>query len=262
MPSLAVCLPVWNRGELFELCFRSLLGQLDGIEASIWIFDNGSRPRTRRIIEGLEAHPHKLFKISLPENMGIPYAVNCFSQLVAEPCDYTDHRAPQYVMLADSDAYFKSPVRDMLDILASNNHYAILSGHDSVEHEALNAFELALGEKQILIKEKKIERGLCLLMRAEELRIYHPFPHHRNRDVDWELAKWHRYSISARMRKLVAVDYVVHLGLYESTWSPCGVPASEEQINEINEILKRFDCFTPERQAKMGEYLQRRHTRG
>ena len=144
-PSLAVCFPVWNRGDLFETCFASLLRQLDGIEAAIWIFDNGSRPETLRIIQNLQADPHTLFKVFLPENMGIPYVVNAFCQLAVENCSYTGHRAPEHVMLADADAYFKGPVREMIEVLESNNHFSILSGHDSTEHKPLNVIELPIG---------------------------------------------------------------------------------------------------------------------
>lgn len=231
---------------------------LGGIETSIWVIDNGSLEETRRTIAGLDGGPHMLFKLYLPENMGIPFAVNCFSQLVAEACDYSGHRPPQYVMLADADAYFKAPIGELLEILDSNHDVAIVSGHDSPEHEALDAFELVVGGRQVVVKRKENERGLCLVMRTDELRVFHPLPHHRNRDVDWELTKWHRYSIAARQRKLVAVDAVVHLGLYDSTWSRNGIVASDAELAAADDILERTGCLTPKRLARREEYLRHR----
>ena len=52
--SLGICIPVWNRGDLFLIAFKSLIKQLDGINATIWIFDNGSDNMTRDIIYNLE----------------------------------------------------------------------------------------------------------------------------------------------------------------------------------------------------------------
>ena len=62
--------------------FDSLLRQLDGIQAGLWIFDNGSDCETRAAIEGLTSVDHQLFKIFLPQNMGIPFVVNMFSLIL------------------------------------------------------------------------------------------------------------------------------------------------------------------------------------
>src|SRR3954465_5499828 len=132
--SLAVCFPVWNRPDLFEVSYTSLLRQLGGIDATIWIFDNGSDAGTRALIHGLKTTECRLFKIFLPQNMGLPFVANIFSQLLTQDCDYAAYRAPMNVMLADADAYFKRPVRDMIEILESKD-LAIVSGHDSIEHE-------------------------------------------------------------------------------------------------------------------------------
>lgn len=253
--SLSVCIPVWNRADLLQPCFESLLAQLDGVEASIWIFDNGSRPETLRVLERLQSDAHRVFKVLFPENMGIPYVVNCFCHLAVESCDYVGHRAPEFVMLADADAYFKEPIREMIEILESRNDLAIVSGHDSEEHQALCTYELAVDGRTITLKVKDNERGLCLLLRPDELQACYPFPHYRNRDVDWELAKWNRNSIAARSRKLIAIDFTVHLGLYESTWEERGVPASDEEIGEINELLRKLGLMTPERRARTEKYL-------
>jgi Glycosyl transferase family 2 len=252
--SLAICFTVWNRGDLFRASFASLLRQLAEIEAGIWIFDNGSDAPTRRIIEGLTSGEHRIFKVFLPQNMGIPFVVNIFGQLLTQDCECAGYRAPSLVMVADSDAYFKKPVRDMIEILASNPHYGIISGHDSVEHESVAQYRYQIRGEEIVVKEKEVERGLCLLMRKESLSACIPFPHHRNADVDWELMKWHRNSISARMRKVVAVDYVAHLGLYDSTWEPVGIPSNQAQAAEINRLLKQEGLLLPERRARMEAY--------
>ena len=63
--SLAVCFPVWNRADLFLACYNSLLRQLEGLETSIWVFDNGSDAPTRALIGSLNSRSHRLFKVSL-----------------------------------------------------------------------------------------------------------------------------------------------------------------------------------------------------
>ena len=252
---LAVCFPVWNRPDLFQASFRSLLRQLKGIEAAIWIFDNGSDAPTRELIEGLSSEEHRLFKLFLPQNMGIPFVVNIFSQSLTQDCDFADYRAPTHVMVADSDAYFKKPVRDMIEILESYSHFAVISGHDSIEHKSVTQLTKTFRAEMTTIKVKSIERGLCLIMRKQILAACVPFPHHRDRDVDWELMNWHPNSVSARTRQLAAVDYVAHLGLYDSTWHPVGVPANSAEIAEINQILEREGLLSPDRRSRMEKYL-------
>ncbi len=254
--SLAICLPVWNRPDLFQVSFASLLRQLKGVETSIWIFDNGSDTPTRELIEGLSSTEQRIFKVFLPQNMGIPFVVNIFSQMLTQDCEFAGYRAPTHVMIADADAYFKKPVRDMIEILESYSHFAVISGHDSIEHESLSQVTHTLRGETIAVKSKSIERGLCLIMRKEILAACVPFPHHRDRDVDWELMKWHRNSVSARTRQLAVVDFVGHLGLYDSTWHPVGVPANPAEIAEIDEILKREGLLSPERRARMERYSQ------
>ncbi len=252
--SLAVCFPVWNRPDLFRASFESLLRQLGGIEAGIWIFDNGSDAQTRQLIEGLRSAEHRLFKIFLPQNMGIPFVVNNFSLMLTQDCDYAAYRAPNHVMLADADAYFKKPVRDMIEILESDGQFAIVSGHDSIEHESVAQYRHTLRGETILVKEKAVERGTCLIMRKEFLSACVPFPHNHNQNVDWELAKTNANSIAALKRKLVAVDYVAHIGLYDSTWHPDGVPSTRAQIAEINRILEQEGLLSPDRRARMEKY--------
>jgi hypothetical protein len=254
--SLAICLPVWNRPDLFQVSFASLMRQLKGVEASIWIFDNGSDAPTRKLIEGLSSTEHRLFKLFLPQNMGIPFVVNIFSQIMTQDCEFAGYGAPTHVMIADADAYFKKPIRDMVEILESYSHFAVISGHDSIEHESVAESEQELRGETTTVKVKTIERGLCLIMRKEILAACVPFPHHRDRDVDWELLKWHPNSVSARTRQLGAVDFVAHLGLYDSTWHPIGVPANPAEIAEINQILEREGLLSPKRRARMEKYCQ------
>ncbi|MEA3189279.1 MAG: hypothetical protein QOD99_3109 [Chthoniobacter sp.] len=254
--SLAVCFPVWNRWDLFQASFSSLLGQLDGVEAGIWIFDNGSDAQTREHIEGLSSAQHRLFKVFLPQNMGIPFVVNIFSQILTQDCEYAGYRAPTHVMVADADAYFKKPIKDMIEILESYSHFGVISGHDSIEHESVAEFAYPLRGETTMVKVKSIERGLCLVMRKEILSACVPFPHHRDKDVDWELMKWHPNSICARTRQLAVVDYVAHLGLYDSTWDPVGAPSNPAEITEINQILEQEGLLSPERRARMEKYGQ------
>lgn len=254
--SIAVCFPVWNRPDLFQVSFASLLRQLQGVEASIWIFDNGSDAPTRELIEGLSSTEQRLFKVFLPKNMGIPFVVNIFSQILTQDCEFAGYRTPSHVMVADSDAYFKKPIRDMIEVLESYSHFAVISGHDSIEHESVTQLTQTFRGEATTVKVKSIERGLCLIMRKEVLAACIPFPHHRDKDVDWELMKWHPNSVSARTRQLAVVDYVAHLGLYDSTWHPVGAPANPAEIAEINEILEREGLLSPERRARMENYTQ------
>src|SRR5262245_30343581 len=188
--SLAVCFTVWNRSDLFLASFKSLLRQLEGIQCGIWIFDNGSDAQTRALIEGLTSAEHRLFKIFLPENMGIPFVVNIFSLMLTQDSRYAGYKAPDHVMLADADAYFKKPLRDMVEILESDSLFEIVSGHDSVEHPSATTrlYATARGEV-VTAKEKAVERGLCLMMRKGFLAACVPLPHDSNQDVDWQLTR-------------------------------------------------------------------------
>jgi glycosyltransferase involved in cell wall biosynthesis len=254
--ALAVCFPVWNRADLFKASFASLLDQLEGVEASIWVFDNGSDAQTKELIESLESTEHRIFKVSLPENMGIPFVVNIFSHMVSQDCEYVGYRSPTHIMIADADAYFHKPVRDMLEILEGNKRFAIISGHDSVEHESIAQHDAAFRGEIVVVKEKRIERGLCLIMRKEMLAGCVPFPHHLNQEVDWELMLRHPNSSSAQGRSVAAVSYVEHLGLYDSTWHPVGVPATVAEAREINRILEQLGLLSAERRKRMEAYCR------
>jgi hypothetical protein len=249
--SLAVCYPVWNRPDLFKASFTSLLRQLDGIQAAIWIFDNGSDQQTRELIAGLTSGEHRLFKTFLPQNMGLPFVANLFSQMLSQDCDFAGYRAPGHVMLADADAYFKKPVREMIEIL-EGSELAIVSGHDSMEHESASQFI----HETTTVRVKSIERGLCLIMRKETLAACVPFPHHTNMNVDWELMHWHPSSTLARKSAVGAVDYVAHIGLYDSTYHATGVPADRAEVAEINQILEREGLLSPERRERMERFCR------
>ncbi len=254
---LAVCVPVWNRGDLFRASFDSLIAQLDGVQASIWIFDNGSRPSTQREIQRSRvAPPHQLFKIQHPKNMGIPFVINTFCRVVAEASDYADYTPAEFVMVADADAYFKRPVKDMIDILATADNIGIVSGHDSVEHPAVGSYDMEIDGRVVPVREKEVERGLCLVMRTEVLLAGYPFPHDTNLDFDWEIMKRNPHSMAARKKRVVALDSVVHLGLYESTWSEMGVPATVDEVDEIDSILSDLGLLTERRRAHREKFLQ------
>lgn len=253
--SLAVCYPVWNRRDLFEASFNSLLRQLDGIQAAIWVFDNGSEKETRDFIAGLTSGEHRLFKVFLPQNMGLPFVANLFSQILTQDCDFAGYRAPSHVMLADADAYFKKPVREMIEILEQHD-LEILSGHDSVEHESTGQLTHAFPNGTTTVRVKSIERGLCLILRKEALAACVPIPHHTNMNVDWELMQWHPSSATARQGRVGAVNYVAHIGLYDSTYHSTGVPADLAEVTEINQILEREGLLTPERRERMERFCR------
>jgi glycosyltransferase involved in cell wall biosynthesis len=255
--SVGVCLPVWNRPDLFTACYASLTRQLAGVEATIWIFDNGSDTSTRRLIADLEDADRRLIKISFPQNMGIPYVANVFSGMVAQDCTYAGHRAPSHVMLVDADIYFKESILDMLEILEADEGAGIISGHDSVEHKTLREYRRPLRGKSVLIKEKTAERGACLIMRTDVFAACVPFPHDVPYNVDWQLMTKHANSMAARKRKVLALDYVVHMGLYDSTWHPIGVPADQREVEEINRILNREGLLSPSRKSRMESYCRK-----
>lgn len=232
-----------------------VLRQLDGIQAAIWIFDNGSDKETRESINGLTSGEHSVFKVFLPQNMGIPFVVNLFSQILTQDCDYAGYRAPGHVMLADADAYFKKPVREMIEILEGYD-LEIVSGHDSIEHASTTQLAHPGPDGTTTVNLKSIERGLCLIMRKETLAACVPLPHHINMNVDWELMHWHPSSVSARSRRIGAVDYVAHLGLYDSTWHSTGVPANRAEVAEINQILEGEGLLSAERRARMERFCE------
>ena len=119
--SLGICIPVWNRGDIFAIAFDSLLKQLEGINATIWIYDNGSDQATSDIIYNLADHPtHRIIKTFFPENMGIPYVTNVFAKSIQENCDFVGYQSPQYIMLMDSDAFFKKPLVDLVRIFENS----------------------------------------------------------------------------------------------------------------------------------------------
>jgi len=254
--SLAVCFPVWNRSDLFKVCFDSLIRQLAGIEASIWVFDNGSDASTRELIASLKDQDRRLFKITLPQNMGIPFVVNTFSQILTQNCDYVGYRSPSHVMLADADAYFKHPILDMIDILEADSQAGVISGHDSVEHETLNEYRYPLRGGSTLVKEKLVERGICLIMRKDTLAACASLPHDLAFNVDWQIMTKHANSMAARKLKVLAIDYVVHIGLYDSTWHPIGVPANQAEVDEINRTLRQEGLFSPTRKNRMENYCR------
>ena len=157
-------------------------------------------------------------------------------------------------MLADSDAYFKGPIRDLIEILESNSIVEIISGHDSVEHASIATHQYMFRGETITAKEKEVERGLCMVMRKDFLSGCVPLPHDLNQEVDWQLTKLHANSIAARRSKLLAVDYVEHIGLYDSTWHPVGVPADRAEMKKIDRILDQEGLWTPDRCMRMQRY--------
>ena len=250
--SLAICFPVWNRADLFEASYASLLRQLDGVDASIWIVDNGSDAPTKLAIAKAHSERHSTFKVTLPANMGIPYAVNVFSRMAELSCPFANHQPASHVMIADADCYFKRPIRDLIEILEASPDAGAIAGHDSVEHEARRSYVVATGSGERLVKA--IERGLCLLMRREILAGCVPFPADTLLDFDWQLGQRHANSIEALGLKMLAVDNVVHIGVYDSTWHPVGVPADAGQLQEIDSLLRELNLMSPARRQRMERY--------
>lgn len=240
-PSLGICIPVWNRGAIFGVAFRSLIEQLKGVDATIWIFDNGSDEATKKVIFDLHSDKYRIIKTYLPENTGIPYVANVFLKAVQEPCGYGGYFPPDYLMLMDADAYFKRPVADLISILERDYSAGLVSGHDSVEHLPTSEFDLQINERSVHVKEKDNERMITMLMRKEEMLYNYPFAHYRNRDVDWEITTWGPQSLRHRSRRLlVACDYVLHLGASRSTWNQSDAPLeTEAELNEVRSILEK-----------------------
>jgi hypothetical protein len=143
----------------------------------------------------------------------------------------------------------------MIEILEEDD-LEIVSGHDSVEHESATQFTHAFPGGRTTVRVKSIERGLCLIMRKETLAACVPLSHHTNMNVDWELMQWHPSSTSARKGRVGAVDYVVHIGLYDSTYHSTGVPANQAEVTEINEILEREGLLSAERRARMERFRE------
>jgi glycosyltransferase involved in cell wall biosynthesis len=238
--TLGICIPVWNRGDLFKKSFDSLIRQLAGISATIFIYDNGSDGETVKIIQDIKSPEHLIFKTFLPKNMGIPYVANLFAMAIKESCDFTGYVMPQYTLIMDADAYFKKPIKHLLQLFTINYNLGLLSGHDSIEHKSISETAVKINGKIIILKTKENERMLTMFMRREEFVACYPFPHYRDRDVDWELTQWNQNSMKKKSRSIfVACDYVLHLGLDRSTWQTDSalLHHSESEINEVKAIL-------------------------
>ena len=98
----------------------------------------------------------------------------------------------------------------------------------SMRRAGPTSFATSSGER--VVKEKAVERGICLLMRREILAGCVPFPTDTALDFDWQIGQRHANSIEALGLKMLAVDNVVHIGIYDSTWHPVGVPADARQL--------------------------------
>ena len=238
--TLGICIPVWNRGDLFRKSFDSLIRQLGGISATIFIYDNGSDSETVKAVQSVESSDHLIFKTFLPKNMGIPYVANLFAMAIQENCDHAGYIAPQYMLIMDADAYFKKPIIDLLQLFTRYFDLGLLSGHDSIEHKETRQMKIDMNGKEVLLKVKENERMLTMFMRKEEFVACYPFPHYRDRDVDWELTQWNQNSMKRRSRSIyVACDYVLHLGLDRSTWQGdlALTNHTKSEINEVRMIL-------------------------
>lgn len=247
LPRISICVPVLGRGDLLCASVESLIKAVRGLDATIYIFDNGSDPATVRVIQSLKSCAVKIVKIFFSENHGIPYVVNVFKDLISNSCELVKMSAPEYVMLMDADAYFKKPIKPLLQLLNTHYGFAVISGHDSVEHHAHASHVLKVNKKNIQAKEKKNERMICLVMRREEFANFAPFPTYRNRDVDWEIFYWNKNSLHARSRRMLAVDWVTHLGQFDSTWHSNGVPASKKELESIVSTLRKLRLLTKAR---------------
>ncbi|MDH7795594.1 MULTISPECIES: glycosyltransferase family A protein [unclassified Beijerinckia] len=257
LPSLAVFYTVWNRGDLFSVSLASLLPRLEGVEAGIWIFDNGSDRETKRVIENVSWDRHSIFKIAFPRNMGIPYALNVFGSAVTQASTFACHNAPDYVAIFDGDMFFKHSLRSLIDILAGDPSVAILSGHDSVEHAASERHVFHIGSQKVIGKTKKAERGCFYLMRTETLLEFLPLPHHTPYDIDWQMTILHERSLAKTGRRLLCIDSSVHLGLFDSTWNTDDVPASHEQVFEIIAVLEDQKLMTKSRYERALAYISK-----
>ena len=239
--SLGIFIPVWNKGELFKICYESLIENLSGLDAVIWIYDNGSDEKTRKYVESIKSNKYKIHKTFFPENMGIPYTANMFAQAVQQACDYTKLKSPEFIMLMDADAYFKKPIIDLVQFCNDEYYVGMISGHNSIEHKPINESHTVINGRNVLLLEKENERMITMIMRKEEFLLCYPFPHYRNRDIDWEITQWNANSLKKRNRRIfVAHDYVLHLGIEFSTWNESKeILASEEEMDEVRKIFKK-----------------------
>jgi glycosyltransferase involved in cell wall biosynthesis len=248
--TIGICIPVLNRGILFKICFDSLIRQLGNIHATICIYDNGSDDETIKIIQDIKCSDHRIIKTFLPQNMGIPYVANLFANLIKENCEFVNYSAPRFTMIMDADAYFKKPIRDLLDLFSQFPIMGLLSGHDSLEHATINQTVIKINDNITLLKEKDNERMLTMIMHRDDFIACYPFPHHRNKDVDWELTQWSLNSVKRRLKKIyVACDYVLHLGFENSTWQSNNAIKNhtQQEIDEVQEILTSLKKFESSR---------------
>jgi hypothetical protein len=252
---LAVFVAVLNRGDLALASLNSLRRALRGFAADIYLFDNGSAPETASKLRLFDpGPPHRLTVVRLPENRGLPCAFNLFCRLLEEPCDFSAYAPPDVVMLADADVFYKRPLSHLVSVLVSDETIGAVSGHDSSEHPALGVAEVCLSSSPLALSEKLIERGQCLFLRRADILDCYPLPHHTNLDLDWQLLMRHPTSISAKGKRIVAIDATLHLGVFNSTWSRDALPATAEQLREVDVALERLGLAAYAKPASPDQY--------
>lgn len=254
-PKVAFCITAWNRGDLLAASLASLLTCLDDLDAGIWIIDNGSDLKTRRIIATIDCKNAKLFKVHLPINMGIPYALNLFGAAIGQESAFAGHSAPDHVVILDADMFFRRQLRELVDLLRDDPGITIVSGHDSVEHSATDARSIEGARPALTLKTKDVERGCFFVLRYRDFLEFLPLPHDVPYNIDWQMVRDHPRSLAKTGRKLVCVDASAHLGLFDSTWSTAPLPASAEQVEEIVGLLDRLDLLTADRRARIRSFL-------
>lgn len=238
---LAVFVAVLNRGDLALASLTSLRRALAGLAADIYLFDNGSDPETVSKLRLFDpGPPHRLTLVRVPENRGLPCAFNLFCRFLEEPCDFSAYSPPDLVLLADADVFYKHPLSHLVSVLLSDETIGAVSGHDSREHPSLGITEVCLSSSPLALSEKLIERGQCLVLRRADILDCYPLPHHTNLDLDWQLLTRHPRSISAKGKRIVAIDATLHLGVFNSTWSSEALPATPEQLRQVGVAFGRL----------------------
>ncbi len=191
---LSIVTPTYNRAELIEKCYRSLIDQT--CYNFEWIIvDDGSKDNTKEIVQGFIKKTNK-FPITYiwKENGGKHTALNA-----AHP-----HIHGEYVLILDSDDRLTPDAVETVlgdwDIYRKNTEIGVLTYYRKNEKGELLAYSNT--EKRIvdIIHHKRVcvhSCDCCEVLRTELFKKY-PFPVFEDERFLAETALWNRLALECK----------------------------------------------------------------
>ena len=215
--TLGVFVVSWNRPRFLAQTLESLSAQTDGLDAAIYVVDNGSEAATRDVVVSNGAMTGYQL---LPKNLGINAALESIFPANLE-------RQFRYVLISDADMQYDEPLGLAVEFLESHTEFGAVSYQHSPEHEDRAEFEWS-GRTWVT---KSVERGCALVMRSQFLQAAHPLPVERMADFDWWLVRDAPQSLQNEDRPIAVLPGGArHLGWRkgDSTWQQIETPEFEE----------------------------------